>query len=242
MNYLFIIALSFFCWTCGFILSSNLISLAVPKTDLWDIRNRTVSIFHGLFLIIAPIPELIDNIPFGSDISTSQEIILSVSIGYFLYDTICIYCYGIYDKAIMFHHLFSMSIEIIVLLSKAGAIEAIYFCFLFELTNPLLHTKELLRLTGQRNTKAYLCIEMSYFIAFFCFRLLFGVPSLVLTLKNEKIHPVVKTAEICFYILVVYWQIQIFQIMTKRVKEYKERKKLGIELPIFTSIEKLKSY
>ena len=68
-------------------------------------KNRIVSIVHGLVLVIFSAPEFYLNPGSCGDANTIYaKRIIYTAVGYFLYDFISMAYFGLLDLALLFHH------------------------------------------------------------------------------------------------------------------------------------------
>ena len=70
-----------------------------------DVKNRIVSIIHGLVLVIFSAPEFYLFPGSCGDANTLYEKrLIYTAVGYFIYDFTAMAYYGLLDKAMSFHH------------------------------------------------------------------------------------------------------------------------------------------
>jgi len=78
---------------------------SLKKKESDDVKNRIVSIAHGMFTFLATLYHLKYQDPqFGSPNTSFQLFILISSLSYFFYDTVACVYYGIYDLGLVLHH------------------------------------------------------------------------------------------------------------------------------------------
>ena len=102
--------------------------------------------------------------------------ILANSGGYFLYDVVGMYCFGLLEKDMTIHHGLCIGGIISVLLSGHDACLVVAGLFTAEVSNPPMHVRVMLRNLGKRYTYAYEVAEYCYFMLFFFGRVLYGHP------------------------------------------------------------------
>ena len=77
----------------------------LSKKSADDIRNRIISIIHGLTSFILTLYHLIAERPeYGMNISDTQHFIIIFSSSYFFYDSLACGYYGLVDFALVLHH------------------------------------------------------------------------------------------------------------------------------------------
>ena len=120
-----------------------------------------------MFCIWFSTSELLTAPELGASNSKFQEIVLCWTLGYYIYDLLCIIAFGIYDIEIINHHAFVIIADSLCLLSGAGGTEAMMGYFVSEFSTSLLQLYEILRLLNQKNTQFYFVTEISFFLAYF---------------------------------------------------------------------------
>lgn len=218
-------------WGLLFTFISLTVTQPIPSKSLWDLRNRLVSFIHGLFCIWFATSELLTYPKLGASNSEFQEIVLCWTLGYFIYDLLCMIAFGIYDTGIILHHALVIIADSSCILSGAGGTEAMMGYFVSEFTNPLLHLKEILRLLNQKNTQFYFVTEISFFFAYFFSRYLIGIPAIYLIVSSNEVILFERVAGLGLELMFLYWGWKMWFILQKRFRERKERTEKGIELP-----------
>jgi TLC domain. len=95
-------------WTLIFLVVNKTLrfSSKIPKKEADDLRNRVVSIMHGLFALFVSGYHIYKDKPQYADPATPiQHLILITSGAYFLYDTIACHYYGLTDMSLYIHHI-----------------------------------------------------------------------------------------------------------------------------------------
>jgi hypothetical protein len=218
-------------WALLFTLGSLIVEQPIPRRSLWDLRNRLVSAVHGLFCIWFSTSELLNGLKLGAENSEFQEIVLCWTLGYFLYDLICMIIFGIYDTGIILHHALVITADLSCILSGKGGTEAMMGYFVSEFTNPLLHLKEMLKLLNQKDTQFFFVAEISFFFAYFFSRFLIGIPAIYLIVTSHEVILFERVAGLGLELMFIYWGWKMWFILIKRFEERKERSKKGIALP-----------
>ena len=87
----------------------NLNDSHLKRNDYLDMRNRIVSFFHGLITMLLSGYHMYFLHSECGDVNTKyEEIILIVSVGYFLYDFIAMAYFGLLDFSMTLHHLMAI--------------------------------------------------------------------------------------------------------------------------------------
>ncbi|OMJ66500.1 hypothetical protein SteCoe_36627 [Stentor coeruleus] len=238
MQIFWITLYSSFAWSFLFILVSNLVYLNIPKRNLWDFRNRIVSFVHGLYCIWFSTTEILHGTPFGAENTEFQEFVLSISLGYFLYDTICMFVLNIYDRSIILHHTLVFSGVISGLATKTGGIEMTFGYFVAECTNPLLQIKESLKTLGQKDTLAFFYMEIIFILGYLLSRIGMGVPVIYYILQSYQVILIERITALSMEIMFCWWAKTMIIILKKRYNDHMTRKEKGIVLPWFVPFKK----
>ena len=105
------IATSFLFWSTLYVIINMLpLPLAhkgkvLSRSNELDVKNRLVSLIHGLVLVIFSAPEFYLFPGSCGDANTLYEKrLIYTAVGYFLYDFLAMAYYGLLDAAMSFHH------------------------------------------------------------------------------------------------------------------------------------------
>ncbi len=147
-----------------------------PKTEL-DLRNRMVSFIHGLVCLVLTSYQVFA-VPYycGDQTTAANYFILVNSGGYFIYDVVGMYLFGLLELDMMIHHSLCIGGIIAVVLSGHDLCHVVAGLFVAEVSNPAMHMRVMLRNIGKRYTLAYEYAEYTYFIMFFFGRVVMGHP------------------------------------------------------------------
>mmetsp|Transcript_11790 Transcript_11790/g.17244 ORF Transcript_11790/g.17244 Transcript_11790/m.17244 type:complete len:241 (-) Transcript_11790:1336-2058(-) len=224
-------------WGALFYVFSALISLNLPKKDLWDLRNRVVSAIHGVYCLVLSTIAITHQRSMGDPNNEFESQVLSVSLGYFLYDTICMYKYDLYDSFIIIHHSLCLLGMSCTLIAGVGSVDIMYGLFITEISNPCMHIREVLKLANQRGTKTYLIFELSFFGFYFFGRLIIGIPIVYSIVTSWRTHIIQRLMTFSLEVQSFIWAYQMIGISRKRYSEYLDRKLNQVELPWFNSLK-----
>ena len=89
------------------------------------------------------------------------------SLSYFAYDTLCMIAEGLMDKAMAFHHPLSMLGQLLPLYENVQGNFVMLAIFMTEVSNPVMHLRHMLRISGRRYTNLYELTEV-LFIFLYC--------------------------------------------------------------------------
>lgn len=203
----------------------------ISRKSLLDLRKRVVSFCHGLFCLGYSITASLQGDELGSPLTDFQEICLTISAGYFIYDIGVLYLSDLHGTPIMIHHFSGALINLFSIYVERGGIELIYCYFIMECSNPFLHFKDSLKILNQQNTKIYLIAELAYFFCYFASRFGLGIPMFYYFIFGQNVLLAQRICSLVFEALVCYWAKDIISILIHRYNQYQERCEKGIELP-----------
>ena len=156
------------------------------KMDDLDVRNRIVSIIHGLVCIVfAGYYTLASPLVCGDANTLFEKRLSYFSVGYFCYDLISMGYYGLVDKAMLIHHtvsIWGMSLPFTLGISMNFYIRC---QFIYELSNPFMQARCILRHYGMRYTKAYESSEITFMLLYMYGRIISGTTVLLQNLACQ---------------------------------------------------------
>lgn len=145
------------------IMNLNLPDKHLPRDEMLDMRNRIVSLFHGLtIMLLAGYNTYFVHSQCGEHNTSFEETLMGISNGYFLYDLIAMAYLGICDRSMFIHHLICIIGLSSGLWTGHAADILVGALFLTEISNPCMHVRVVLKHLGLRYTKAYETAELSY--------------------------------------------------------------------------------
>ena len=109
-----------------------------------------------------------------------------MSIGYFWYDLLAMGYYGLVDKAMFIHHTVSSSGMSEPFISKISMNFYIRTQFIYEVSNPFMHVRCILRHYGLRYTKAYEYSEIIFMLLYMYGRIISGTTVLLQNLYCQS--------------------------------------------------------
>ena len=107
---------------------------------------------------------------------------------YFTYDLIGMYFEGLLDIAMSIHHPLCMYGLFLPMYENISGNFCLMAIFVSEISNPAMHTRHLLRLSGRRYTKAYEWTEITFICLYFYGRIIAGMPIIYQTLICPSNH------------------------------------------------------
>jgi len=87
------------------IVSDNVRPKGLKKRQVDDVKNRIVSIMHGLWAFVLSLAHILNDCPeYGSRNTSMQHFIMITSSAYFIYDYIACVWYKLIDTSVVVHH------------------------------------------------------------------------------------------------------------------------------------------
>ena len=206
------IAISFTFWTMFYIIVERLPLPLVPKgaeltqSQALDVKNRIVSIVHGLVLVIFSAPEFyVYPGSCGDPNTTYEKRLIYTAVGYFLYDFSAMAFYGLLDMAMSFHHwtcIIGMSLPLTYGMSGNYVVQGM---FVAEGSNPFMHIRIILRHYGLRYTRAYETMEILFMIIYIFGRIIMGTYTAWSTAFCHHNHFVIKLSAVGLLVQTVFF-------------------------------------
>lgn len=140
--------------------------------------NSSVSLVHGSlsFLYGSYHMYYFSNPECGMVNDKAQRYCLMLSMAYFIYDSLCMLFEGTIDTFIVIHHIFAFMGLYFPYLENINGIYSMLGIFMGEISNPIMHTKNLLKLNGMKYTQAYEVSEIIFLIIYYIARALLAPP------------------------------------------------------------------
>jgi len=226
------LVLGFTClWSLLFLLAWSAIRLpALKPAAVWDIRNRLVSAAHGTFAYFVALYALTFWRDFGLENTPLENFLVSGTLGYFLYDTVCMLSLSLYDSFILVHHLAVVVGLSASLLTNMGGAEITWGYIITEGSNAFLHSKEITRDLGLKDTKLYLTVELGFFATYYFGRFAVGVPGVFWIVTSATTPLLVKSVAFLLEVQSFEWGYRMQKVMRKRYAETQQRAIRGITL------------
>lgn len=212
-----------------------------------DLENRVVSFLHGFgALLFTGYHYFLIRTTCGEINSVYQRNVMIFSVSYFAYDLIAMAAEGILDGAMILHHplcIFGFTLPLYENISGNYAMMAL---FSSEISNPPMHLRHIMRLTGRRYTKAYELSEITFILLYFFGRIVIAIPIAYSNLVCPVNHMIFKLTCVGLMSQSLYFAMQMIQVLRRRYSEILQRKEMGIKLnwfrvPSSVIIEKLKN-
>ena len=200
----------------------------------YTFSNRVVSIIHAVLsfylcsncMFFEKLHDSEDFVwfkNFGGRTSQREMTVLSISMGYFIYDLFgCIIEEGIELEDLKragaehLHHLATIAGLYVGVFMGVSGPELVMCLWSMEITNPMLHGRTLmkeLKITNKLITSAN---EASFAVLFFIFRIIIGPIIMLNVLFRKRVLLVVKLGGLAIQLISCFWFYKIVQIAIKR--------------------------
>jgi len=211
--------------------------ISKKKSD--DLKNRVVSIVHGLFaLFVSGFHFFRDNPEYAAPATTIQHIILLTSCAYFLYDFIACAYYGLADMGLILHHGMCL-VGMISCEMMNNCTTGLLGLFFAEVSNFPMHFRVILRTLKMRYTKLYELAELAY-IFLYIFARGIGCTYLVLTATPVSETPIIiRFTCTGLWVQSLYFIYEMFGIVSRKLKNYDERSHKNISYNWFSDNPRL---
>lgn len=203
----------------------------LTRTKSWDSLNRLISSNYGIMSFILAVISLVNGDKCGLHNTELQNYIFTFSTGYFIYDLIFSYKYGILDNRRLIHHTVVIISELECLIMRSGAYLILKWSLFLEISNCPMQYRNILLNAGKKETKHFLLWEAIYFGAYISCRsllfvrfLYFHYTTCVDTLIVMKISAFILLVQ-SFFIMQT-----MFKTVLIRFDELAERRSKGISL------------
>jgi len=197
------------------------------KKDENDTKNRIVSIIHGVFCIYVGLTDTFVNKAeiFGVSNSEFQNYMMLISKAYFFYDTIACIIFGISNLPMLLHHLFCILGFYSSIFYNISGTEIIKAMLATEITNPVMHMREIFKNSNMGKTKIYLLFELTYMSLYILARPGWGTYLMYLTFSCSTSLVLVKMSALFLFFQSVFFSYKMIGVFKFRFTEYQERKK-----------------
>jgi len=229
-------------WAVFFIFVNNNVDLPAKlgKKKIDDVKNRIVSIAHGLLAFFVSGYHIFSDNPQYADVATPiQHVIMLTSCAYFTYDFIACAFYGLADMGLVLHHGITL-IGIISCEMMNNCTTALIGLFLAEVSNFPMHFRAILRTLRMRYTKLYELAECAYIVSYIVARGIL-ITLLVITATPVSETPIaIRITCIGLWIQSLYYIYEMYGILKRKIRNQKERNNKKISYFWFSDNPKLK--
>jgi hypothetical protein len=221
----------FVLWNIFYVVVHNMLSFSKNRKTELDIKNRCVSIVHGtLSFVLSTIFILHFGINFDFPNNILSMKLVSLSLGYFLYDLIACLWFGIWDSKLILHHILAISGFFCPFVTGTGIFSGIIGLFMAEASNFPMHFRVILKQMGLRHTKIYEMFDTMYLVIYIVARGLMCPVFCTMALLNKSTPLMVKFVFVGLTLQSWHFIFIMFSILKKKMMATKERKSKGVQL------------
>lgn len=155
---------------------------------------------------------------YGTSTTPAQLKVLTVSLAYFTYDSIC--CELIkHDLPNLLHHLATIAGLLVGVLQLKSGPELTVCLVLMEMSSPCLHNRAIFKELGMKDSGLALLNDIAFALTFFVCRLVIGPFVTWTALQTPSTSMIVKVGATGVQIVSVFWAYQIFSVVRHQAKK-----------------------
>ncbi|XP_075239576.1 TLC domain-containing protein 5-like [Convolutriloba macropyga] len=183
----------------------NRFAICGHQSPEWNCR--VVTLIHGVFCLFSSATSALIFGPWpftdqGGPNTMLEEFIVSVCLGYFLFDFVwCLLQPTKESRVMLIHHLLSITALFYVLYTEHSGTELMGTVFGAEASNPFLQIRWFLKEMGLRDTKMYEVNNIVFVLVFFTFRIILGTYLLITTWLHPRPTLLIKVGGTGMYIV-----------------------------------------
>jgi hypothetical protein len=206
---------SFLCWSILYYL------LCIINSRGFEWNCRLVTTLHAVVSVSLAVYSafVVGPLPFhytGKPNSHLTSVILTSSLGYFIFDFIwCVY-FNSEEPIILVHHVVSGAALLLGLLLGESGAEITATLAGSEVSNPLLQLRWFLRELGLQHSHIAKINEFAFGVVFLTVRLGPGTALFYCTMSSPDVQLVVKAASVAFYGVTVVMSIEIVCFLKRK--------------------------
>jgi hypothetical protein len=241
-NQIFLAVVACVVWTTLSVVFESMFTFKAVSTKVdHDIKNRFVSIVHGLLLLILAAYNIFHDQPSFTDKNSEIQLFLMlVSMGYFIYDYAACYYYGIADRALAIHHALAIFGYLVAIHYDTSTL-AMCGMFYGETSNSFMHFRVILREFGKRYTKLHEVFDVLYMMTYLIARGVFMTKVNYDTLFISGIPMFLRIACIGLWVQSLLFAKEMIFILQRKNKQFQERRKKSIHYFWFTENPEIKN-
>ncbi|CAI2374752.1 unnamed protein product [Moneuplotes crassus] len=170
----------------------------MSKFEVLDTKNRFTSLIHGIMCICFSYYDVTYiKLPYGSPNHPIQTLLITLSLGYFIYDLIAMAYYGVFDICLLIHHGITCCGYYLSLCFSASGSEIMAGVYVSEISNPFMHIWVICRNLGYKHTMLNSISQYLYILLYIYYRLFKGIYVVwnCFTCQNGN-HPIIKALSV----------------------------------------------
>ena len=154
----------------------------------------------------------------------------AMSLGYFLYDLLACYWFGLIDSKILVHHLLCIFTFIYPFVTGKGIFGGILGLSMAESTNFPMHTRVIMKLMGLRHTRLYEIFDVIYLMVYIFVRGIISLPLVVVFFLDRNMPIFISIMFLGMVMHSMGFMLTMFKIVKNKNLQRLERKSKNVEL------------
>ena len=221
----------FIMWTSMYIIIHLTINTSLKNLMELDMKNRIISIFHGLASFGLSFYYLISNgFNLESPLDYFNSGIICLSFAYFLYDLIACLIFSLWDIKLIIHHMLCVSGMFALLWFTKGLNACVAGLVLAEASNLPMHIRCICRNFGMKHTKLCEYCETTYILIYVIFRGILAPVLCVLTFLSPSTPIFIAFVMLGIVVQSFFFIITMISMMKKKMSNAEERSKKNVPL------------
>lgn len=222
-------------WWFFYLLIHFTIHLKLKTQDVLDVKNRMVSMSHGLLSTFFSIYFIFY---YGYDMdmvsNTLFHKITYFSLSYFIYDLLACYIFGMFELKLLIHHSLCIAGFSIILFSGKGIFVGVIGLLIAEASNFPMHLRGILKNVGLRHTLLYEISDATFMFTYIFMRAIIGPVVCTQSYFAKSVHILVPMIFVGILVQSAKFMMVMTKIIQKRYSNYLERKSKNISLYWFS--------
>jgi hypothetical protein len=200
------------------------------KKETYDSKTRIVSIIHAIYASTLGFIDFFfyQNYICGENNNELQNFVITTSMSYFIYDTINCIILNVSDIEMVFHHTFVSIAYFCGICYNNSAAEMLMGLLVADVSNPIMHLRQIFRNYGLKHTKAYLYLDLIYMFVYVIARSVFGVMACSFTVFCKRNLFIVKISALFVWGQSLLFIKRMIKNFKNRYSDYCERKEKNI--------------
>mmetsp|Transcript_146 Transcript_146/g.531 ORF Transcript_146/g.531 Transcript_146/m.531 type:complete len:233 (-) Transcript_146:206-904(-) len=191
----------------------------------FDFCNRSISILHSCLALYLTGLAIDWGSPFerlgGNPTNGAELFSMSVSLGYFIYDTLCVFV-DTMDIVGTLHHAATIAGLWVGVFTGIGGAELVQCLFLMEVSTPFMHLRMIFKEAGLASTSLAKMNEVTFGVSYIICRVFLASPLLYFTMtapiQNWQ-HILLKAGATGIWVVSIFWLSKIIKVITGKPRK-----------------------